>query len=254
MIVTILGSGTSQGIPIITCTCAVCSSSDFRDKRLRTSIHIAVEDKSFVIDTGPDFRQQMLRERIRKLDAIIYTHEHKDHISGLDDVRSFNNSQQRHMDIYAHKRVLDAIKKDFSYAFEEKKYPGVPLLNLIEITNQPFHIYDIPFQPIEVLHYKLPIFAYRIYNFAYITDASYISEQETEKLKNVDVLIINALQKTFHISHFTLDQALQKIEIIRPKRAYLTHISHTMGLHRDVEKELPENVKIAYDGLKIKID
>lgn len=251
MKVTFLGTGTSQGIPIIGCKCCVCSSLDYRDKRLRTSIHIEIKGKSFIIDSGPDFRQQVLREKIETLDALIFTHEHKDHTAGLDDVRGFNFLQKKNLPVYGTKRVLNQLKKEFEYAFAEIKYPGVPLIDLFEIQNETFSIDDIKFIPIEVLHHKLPVMGYRIDDFTYITDVNYISEKELEKTKGSKVLVLSALQKTPHISHYTLEQALEVIEIIKPEQAYLTHLSHNMGLHAEVEKELPSNVKIAYDGLKI---
>jgi phosphoribosyl 1,2-cyclic phosphate phosphodiesterase len=249
--ITFLGTGTSQGVPMIGCQCEVCTSLDFRDKRLRTSIHIAHKGKSFIIDSGPDFRQQVLRERINQLDALIFTHEHKDHTAGLDDVRGFNYLQKKNLPVYATQKVIYQLKQEFAYCFADTKYPGVPLIDLFEIFNQPFFIDDIAFQPIEVMHHKLPVFGYRIEDFTYITDANYISEAELEKIKGSKILVLNALQKTEHISHFTLSQALEIIDLVQPEKAYLTHISHRMGLHTEVSKELPQNVFLAYDGLKI---
>jgi len=253
LIVTFLGTGTSQGIPVIGCRCNVCRSLDFRDKRLRTSIHVGIENKSFIIDSGPDFRQQVLRERISSLDALIFTHEHKDHTAGMDDVRSFNFLQNKNMPVYGTHKVLEQLKKEFEYAFTEVKYPGVPLIDLIEITNTPFQIDGIRFLPIEVMHHKIPVFGYRINNFSYITDANFISAREMEKLKGSEIIVLDALQKTEHISHFTLDQALEILEKLKPKQAYLIHLSHRMGLHQEVENELPAGVSLAYDGLKIEI-
>jgi phosphoribosyl 1,2-cyclic phosphate phosphodiesterase len=252
--ITFLGTGTSQGIPLIGCNCEVCRSVDFRDKRLRTSIHIEVNNKSFIIDSGPDFRQQVLRERIRKLDALIFTHEHKDHTAGMDDIRSYNFHQQKNMPIYGTKKVLDQIKKEFSYAFAEFKYPGVPLIDPIEIENKPFEIEGIRFLPIEVKHFKLPVFGYRINDFTYITDANSISDQEIKKIEGSKIIVLNALQKTEHISHFTFDEAVNLLKKLKPEKAFLTHLSHRMGLHKEVEKELPDFIRIAYDGLKVKID
>jgi phosphoribosyl 1,2-cyclic phosphate phosphodiesterase len=252
LIVTFLGTGTSQGIPTFGCQCEVCTSLDYRDKRLRTSIHINIEGKSFVFDSGPDFRQQILRERITKLDALIFTHEHKDHTAGLDDVRGFNYKEGgKSMKVYARTNVLETLKKEFSYAFMENKYPGVPLIDLFEIENKPFEIEGIKFTPIEVMHYKLPVFGYRILDFTYITDANFISDTELEKIKGTKILVLNALRKEAHISHFTLAEALAIIEKIQPEKAYLLHLSHHMGKHNEVERELPSNVRIAYDGLKI---
>lgn len=253
MIVTFLGTGTSQGVPVIACNCDVCQSIDFRDKRLRTSIHLEVSGQSIVIDTGPDFRTQILRERIKHLDAILFTHEHKDHTAGLDDVRSFNFAQKMDMPIYADSRVITQLKKEFSYVFETEKYPGVPRLDVNEITNSPFEVNGVKITPIEVLHYKLPVFGFRIKDFTYITDANYISEKEIEKIKGSKILVLNALQKKDHISHFTLDQAIDIAQIVNAEKTYFTHISHNLGKHRDVEKELPKNCELAFDGLKLHI-
>lgn len=253
MIVTFLGTGTSQGVPVIACDCEVCRSVDYRDKRSRSSIHIQVDHKSFVIDTGPDFRTQMLRERIKRLDAILFTHEHKDHTAGLDDVRSFNFIQKKDMPVYGREQVLNQLKKEFSYIFSENKYPGVPRVNLNEITNQNFSIDGVSIQPIDVMHYKLPVFGFRIGDFTYITDANYISPKEIEKIKGSKVLVLNALQKTEHISHFTLQEAVDLATEIGVEQTYLTHISHKMGKHMHVEKELPDNVDLAHDGLKIEL-
>lgn len=253
MTVTFLGTGTSQGVPVIGCSCKVCSSLDYRDKRLRTSIHVAVDGQSLVIDTGPDFRQQMLREKISSLDAIIFTHEHKDHTAGLDDIRPFNFRQKKDMPIFARQQVIDQLKKEYAYAFGEKKYPGVPQIVTHVIGNEPFRIEDTVVEPVEVFHYKLPVFGFRIQNFTYITDASFISPEEKEKIRKSDVLVLNSLQKEEHISHFTLSEALEVIRELQPKKAYLTHLSHKIGLHKDVSDELPEGVELAYDGLKIKL-
>jgi len=255
LIVTFLGTGTSQGIPIIGCTCEVCKSIDFRDKRLRTSIHLGVEGKSFIIDSGPDFRQQILRENILKLDGLIFTHEHKDHTAGLDDVRGFNYLEGgKSVHVYGRNTVLDALRKEFSYAFTEFKYPGVPLIDLHEIVNKSFEVEGVRFMPIDVVHYKLPVFGFRIKAFTYITDANIISEEELEKIRGSKVLVLNALRKTDHISHFTLAEALAIIDEVKPEMAYLTHLSHQMGRHKDVQLELPDNVRIAYDGLKITLE
>ncbi|WP_017732975.1 MBL fold metallo-hydrolase [Nafulsella turpanensis] len=251
MTVTFLGTGTSQGVPVIGCPCKVCHSLDFRDKRLRTAAHIAIEGKSFVIDTGPDFRQQMLREKISTLDAILFTHEHKDHTAGLDDIRPFNFRQRRDMPVYGRRQVIEQLKTEFAYAFSEKKYPGTPEIKTQVIENAPFAIDGITIHPVEVHHYKLPVFGYRINGFSYITDASSISPAEKEKIKHSKVLVLNALQKEEHISHFTLSEALALIEELEPEQAYLTHISHRLGLHEEIQQELPESVALAYDGLKI---
>ena len=253
MKITFLGSGTSQGVPVIACNCDVCKSNDANDKRLRASILLETEEHTIVIDAGPDFRQQMLRENIQKLDAVLFTHEHKDHIAGLDDVRAFNFKFQKPMDIYGTSNVHEALKREFFYAFGDKSYPGLPLLHLVEIKNKSFSIEDILFLPIEVMHHKMPVFGYRIKNFAYITDAKTISSIEKQKLLNLDILVLNALRNEKHISHFNLDEALELIKELNPKRAYLTHISHLLGKHAEVQSSLPPNVFLAHDGLCFEI-
>lgn len=253
MIVTFLGTGTSQGVPVIACDCEVCKSMDYRDVRTRTSVHIELDGLGLIIDTGPDFRQQVLRERIIKLDAVIFTHEHKDHTAGLDEVRSFNFKQGTDMPIYAEKRVLKQLKQEFEYIFSENKYPGVPRVNSHVINTETFSINGQDILPIRVLHYKLPVLGFRINGFTYITDANQISKEEKEKVIGSDVLVINALQKESHISHFNLEEALELISELRPKKAFLTHISHKLGFHEDISSKIPENVYLAYDGLKITI-
>ena len=253
MIITFLGTGTSQGIPVIACECEVCQSIDFRDKRSRTSIHIEVDNLSLVVDTGPDFRTQMLRERVKRLDAVLFTHGHKDHTAGMDDVRSFNFKQQMDMPVYARKEVIEQLKNEFSYVFAENKYPGVPQIDTKEITNTPFQIRNTMITPIEVMHYKLPVFGFRIKDFTYITDANFISDEEVEKIKGSKVLVLNALQKEDHISHFTLDQAIEMAQRIAAEKTYFIHMSHNLGKHRDVEQELPEGIEFAFDGLKVEL-
>lgn len=253
MQITFLGTGTSQGVPVITCTCETCLSEDPRDKRLRSSILIETGELTLIIDTGPDFRQQMLRENVKKLDAVIFTHEHKDHIAGLDDIRAYNFMQNCAMDVYARASVHRAIKKEFNYAFKEKKYPGIPQIIQHTITNAPFNIKGLEIVPVEAKHYFLKIFGYRIGNFAYLTDASDISAKEKKKLRGLDVLVINALRTKKHYSHFNLEQALNLIEELEPEKAYLTHISHYMGKHEETGKLLPENVQFSFDGLKISV-
>lgn len=251
--VIILGSGTSQGVPVVGCTCDVCKSTDFCDKRLRTSILVRNRETTVVIDAGPDFRQQMLRENIKKLDAVVITHNHKDHTGGLDDVRAFNWIQKRPMDIYARVSVLKAIKRDYSYAFDENKYPGVPDINLHEIEGNPFAIGTMRLLPIDAMHHQMPVYGFRINDFSYLTDANYIEAPEFNKMKGSKVIIINALRKEKHISHFNLEEAVEIIRELKPEKAYITHISHQMGLNKDVRKELPDNVFLACDGDKITI-
>lgn len=251
MKITILGSGTSQGVPVIACNCEICKSLDYKDKRLRSSIMIELNEKTFIIDTGADFRQQMLRENVKKVDAIFYTHAHKDHTAGMDEIRSFNFKNEKDMPIYATEFVVTQLKQEFAYIFSEHKYPGVPNVEVNIIENQPFEIDNILITPIEVMHFKLPVLGFRINDFTYITDANFISPTEMEKIKGTKILIINALQRETHISHFTLAQALEIVEIIQPEKAYFTHISHKLGTHAAVSQELPNNVFLAYDGLKI---
>jgi phosphoribosyl 1,2-cyclic phosphate phosphodiesterase len=250
-IITFLGTGTSQGVPVIACKCPVCISSDPRDKRLRSAVMIETEGKTIIIDSGPDFRQQMLRENVNNINAIIFTHEHKDHVAGLDDVRAYNFVLKKRIDIYAEKRVQDALEREFAYIFAEYKYPGIPEITMHLIDNQFFNVEGIQIQPIRVHHYELPVYGFRIGNFAYLTDVKTIPEVEKEKLLNLDVLIINALRKEEHISHLNLSEALELIRVIKPKQAYLTHLSHRFGLHAIEEPKLPINVKIGFDGLKI---
>lgn len=251
MKVTILGSGTSQGVPVIGCECPVCTSLDYRDNRLRTSIHIRVDQNSFIIDSGPDFRQQVLGSRIQTLDALLFTHEHKDHTAGMDDIRAFNFKQQKDMPVYARAQVLEQLKREYAYVFAEKKYPGIPQVETHEITNQPFHIGGIDIIPIEVIHHQLPVFGFRIQDFTYITDAKTIAKEEQEKIRGSKVLIINALQKQSHLSHFTLHEAINFAQEIGAEQTYFTHISHRMGKHASVSQELPEGIYLAHDGLEI---
>ncbi len=249
MKITFLGTGTSQGIPVIACDCSVCNSADIRDNRLRTSLLVQSSTTTIAIDAGPDFRQQMLRTNTRKLDAIALTHEHKDHIAGMDDVRAFNYKTSDAIEVYAEERVQKAIRKEYAYVFAEHQYPGVPKMRLMDIDGYPFTIGDIRLEPIRVFHYRLPIFGFRCGDVAYITDANYIPEESKEKLVGVKYLIINALRKEAHISHFSLREAIEVSAGISPRKTYITHIGHQMGLHEDVCRELPANVQLAYDGL-----
>lgn len=253
MKITFLGTGTSQGIPVIACDCAVCRSSDYHDKRLRTSVWIQVHGKSIVIDSGPDFRQQMLRANVRELDAILYTHQHKDHTAGLDDARAFNHRQQKDIPLYGRQEVLNQIQVEFAYAFSDKRYPGVPHFELHIIENEPFEAQGIPFVPIEVMHHKLAVYGYRVGDFTYITDANFISEIEQEKILGSRVLVLDTLQKEPHLSHFSLAEALELIDKLNVPTTYLTHMSHKLGLHAEVEQELPPNVHLAYDGLVLEL-
>lgn len=249
--VTFLGTSTSQGVPVIACECGVCLSNNLKDKRLRSSVLIETDDLTIVIDSGPDFRQQMLHEKVKKLSAILFTHEHKDHISGADDIRSFNWITGKPMDVYAEKRVLDAIKYEYSYVFADEKYPGIPRMELHPVINKIFRISGLEIIPVRAFHHNLPVFGYRINNFAYLTDINYVPAEELKKLHNLDILVVNALRKSKHTSHFNLAEAIEFSGRISPRKTFLTHISHYMGFHDEVSKELPENVHLAYDGLQL---
>ena len=253
MKITFLGTGTSQGVPVIACNCIICQSEDRRDKRLRTSLLVEAEDQNIVIDAGPDFRQQMLRAEVKQLDSILLTHEHKDHIGGMDDVRAFNYINKKPIDIYSDERVQRAVMREYPYVFSEHKYPGIPQMNLITIDDKPFQIGNLHIIPVKVHHYRLPVYGFRINDFAYITDANYISEENKGKLTGVKYMVINALRKEKHLSHFNLSEALDLINEISPRKGYITHISHQMGLHSEVSQELPANVELAYDGLVVDI-
>jgi len=252
--VTFLGTGTSQGIPLIGCQCEVCQSTNTKDKRLRTSIHIQHGNTSIIVDSGPDFRQQCLNADIQQLDALVFTHGHKDHTAGFDDIRAFNYIQQKDIDVYLDERVEHILRKDFDYVFSDFKYPGVPEAKLHRIDEDPFTVNDVKIIPIEVFHYKLPVLGFRIDNFTYITDVNHIPPAEMEKIKGTEYLVLTALRREKHISHFTLQESLDIIKDIKPKKAYLTHISHQLGLHEQVSEELPDNVALAYDGLEIQVD
>src|SRR5437868_6700666 len=233
---------------MIACDCVVCSSSDKKDKRLRSSILVESDQTRFVVDTTPDFRYQMLREKVRRLDAVLFTHPHKDHIAGLDDVRAFNFFQEQPMNIYANQMTMDALMREFAYAFADKKYPGVPSLELNTIGMEAFRIGDIPIEPIMVWHLKMPVFGFRFGKFTYITDANFIEETEKEKIRGSEILVVNALRKEKHISHYALNEAIELVRELKVPKAYFTHISHQLGKHREIEKILPEGMHLAYDG------
>ena len=254
MRVTFLGTGTSQGVPVIACHCRVCQSTDPKDNRLRSSILLEYNGYTVVVDTGPDFRYQMLRQKVDRLDAVLMTHSHKDHIAGLDDVRAYNYQQQQSIPIYSNKATHDALRKEFYYAFSDYKYPGVPQLELEEIKPERlFELYGESILPIEVMHFKMPVLGFRIGDFAYITDAKTIAEDSYAQLAGVKVLVLNALQKEPHISHLTLEEALEVAQRIGPDQTYLTHISHRFGQHADIQQELPAGVFVAYDGLQLSV-
>jgi len=253
--ITFLGTGTSQGVPVIACGCAVCRSGDARDKRLRSSILIECAGRNIVVDTGPDFRYQMLRTKVSRLDAVLVTHAHKDHVAGMDDVRAFNYVQQASIPIYGTQATHEALRREFHYAFAEIRYPGVPRLELCEIRPaEAFSVGGLAILPIEVMHYKMPVMGFRIGNFAYITDAKTVSEESKALLRGVEVLVVNALQEEPHISHFTKAEAIAFSREIRPKTTYLTHISHRFGKHADIQRGLPEGFFAAYDGLVLNVD
>jgi len=251
MKLTFLGTGTSMGVPVIGCQCPVCQSTNLKDKRLRTSVLIQTNGNNFLIDTTPDFREQMLRHPIQHLTAILFTHEHRDHVAGLDDVRAFNFILKQNVHVYAEDRVIKNLKQVFPYIFAEKKYPGVPELTVHSISTNKFSINGTTITPIRAMHHKLSVLGFRFGNISYITDANFISDEEKQKIKGSQILILNALRQEEHISHFTLQQAINLVQELEIPKAYFTHISHQMGKHTTVEKLLPPNIHLAYDGLEI---
>lgn len=249
--ITFLGTGTSHGIPVISCDCKVCTSQDPKDKRFRCSILVESPNTTLVVDAGPDFRMQMLHENVKMVDAILVTHEHRDHIAGIDDIRVFNYKKEGDLDFFAYKRVSDNIRETFSYIFAKEKYPGVPGIKLTDISDKPFEVGDIQVNPIEVIHYKMKVCAFRFGDFAYVTDVSDIPVESIEKLKGVKKLVLGALRKTPHMSHFSIYQAIEMSEKIGAEETYFVHMSHDMGLHEEVQKDLPKNMFLAYDGLEL---
>ena len=252
--VTFLGTGTSQGVPPIACQDEVCLSANKKDKRLRTSIHLEYKGKSIIVDTGPDFRYQCIRAGIEKVDAILFTHEHRDHTAGLDDIRPFYFKLKKPMPVYAHPRVQQALKDQYAYMFSGIKYPGIPEVDFTDIgKNEPFAIGDVNIIPIEVLHYKLPVLGFRIENFTYITDVNHITPVELEKAKGTEVLVLGALRWTDHLSHFSLPQAIEVARQIGARQTYFIHMSFEVGFHEDVNKKLPDGMELSYDGLVVEL-
>jgi phosphoribosyl 1,2-cyclic phosphate phosphodiesterase len=251
--ITFLGTGTSQGVPVIACQCRVCLSPNPRDKRLRSAILIENEGTTVVIDSGPDFRYQMLRADVRHIDGLVFTHEHKDHIAGMDDIRAFNYVNKSKVSVYATHRVQQALHREFPYVFDDFKYPGVPEIEMNTITEEVFSIGSIQIQPVEVLHYRLPVNGYRVGDFTYITDANHIPEKAYDQIRGSRILVLNALRREPHVSHFTLSEALEVVEKVNPEKAFFTHISHQLGTNDEVDAELPANVQCAWDGMVIEL-
>lgn len=249
--ITFLGTGTSSGVPMIGCPCLVCTSPDKKNKRLRSSILVQSATTTVVVDTTPDFRYQMLRENVKKLDAVLFTHPHKDHIAGLDDVKAFTFLSGRAMEVYANLLTVEALKKEFAYVFSDKKYPGIPQINLHTINLEPFVIGDIPVIPILVWHLQMPVYGFRFGNFTYITDANKIEQVEKNKIKGSYTMVVNALRHRKHISHYTLDEAVSLVKELDVREGYFTHISHQLGMHDEINTQLPKGMQLAYDGLKI---
>lgn len=253
MKITFLGTGTSQGVPVIGCQCDVCKSSDKFDKRLRSSVLVEFGDLRFTIDAGPDFRYQMLREGVRELDGILITHCHKDHIAGLDDVRAFNFLLKKPMKVFATKRDQKAIKTEFAYAFGDNRYPGVPRFDLVDIDDKPFKLMDLEIIPLKALHKKMEVTGFRIGDFAFITDTHYIPPETLVQISDCKLVVISAVRRTTHSSHYSLDEAVSVLEFLRPEKAFITHISHLMGKHQEVDKDLPGFISLAYDGLVLEL-
>ncbi len=251
--ITFLGTGTSTGVPMVACNCEVCTSTDPNDTRLRTSIMVQSATTTIIVDATPDFRYQMLREHIKYIDAILVTHSHKDHVAGVDDTRPFQFFSKKPTEIYGNKMSLEGVKSEIPYAFEQLRYPGIPKVNLHEISLEPFMIGDIPVIPIPVWHYKMRVFGFRFGNFTYITDANRIDDFEKKKIMGSQIIILNSLRNEPHISHFTLQEAIDMVRELQIPKAYFTHISHQLGLHKTVNSVLPKGMELAYDGLKIEI-
>ena len=255
MRITFLGTGTSQGVPVIGCGCAVCTSADAHDKRLRVSVLVETGGKRILIDAGPDLRQQMLRAGVRELDAVLLTHEHMDHIAGMDDLRafSFGHEPPKPVPIYGDEPTLKAVRRVYEYAFKEHKYPGVPEFDLQTIEREPFNVQGVGVIPVEVMHLRMPVMGFRIGGFTYITDAKTISPEELEKIRGTEVLVLNALREKEHYSHLNLSEALAIVEEVKPRQAWFTHISHWMGTHADTNARLPDHVRLAHDGLVVEL-
>lgn len=248
-----MGTGTSSGVPMIGCSCEVCTSSDKHDKRLRSSILVQSAHTNIVVDAGPDFRYQMLRSGIKWLDAVVFTHPHKDHVAGLDDVRGFNYFMRKPMEIYGNEMTLEVIIREFPYAFTEKKYPGAPNIHLNTISTQPFQINDLVITPVLVWHLQMPVLGFRFGKFTYITDANRIEDNSKALIEGSEVLVLNALRKEKHISHFSLSDAIAEVQALEIPTAYFTHISHQLGKHADINPELPTGIQLAYDGLSLSL-
>lgn len=249
--ITFLGTGTSTGVPMIACSCGVCTSPDKEDKRLRSSILVQSKTTTLVVDTTPDFRYQMLRDDIKKLDAVVFTHPHKDHIAGLDDIRAYNYFSGKPMEVFANALTEDALRREFTYIFSQNQYPGLPKINMNTITTEPFVVGDIPITPIVVYHLNMPVLGFRFGKFTYITDANRIGENEKQKIIGSEVIVLNALRKEKHISHFNLDEAVALAQELKIPKTYFTHISHQLGKHEDINNELPSNIQLAWDGLTL---